>query len=254
MFFASSSAICCSALLLSFLGPPWSQWCSDWCAFGCSAAVAFGCVCSSHVSGWPTSVEVFAVVPLEVSCFLSCRVGGYFVAFAFIAFSFSSTFRLKATCKTVVLSTPSPPANDGTARRGASPEERRTVRSLRCGQATSARGAGRAPGRGSFCPRRAWSVSPPTLSAPLTQALWAVHLGGGPPHRGAVSSHHGLPLSLQNSSAKPTCLSDIPGGWWREGREGGRGGGWGVGACVCGEGGKSGGSDNSRRVRVCPDT
>ena len=56
-------------VLLSFLGPPWSQWCSDWCALGCCAAVAFGCVC-----------EVFAVVPLGVSCFLSCRVGRYFVA------------------------------------------------------------------------------------------------------------------------------------------------------------------------------
>ena len=68
------------ALLLSFLGPPWCQWCSDWCALGCSATVAFGCVCSSHVSGWLTSVEVFAAVPLGVSCFLSCWVGGYFVA------------------------------------------------------------------------------------------------------------------------------------------------------------------------------
>ena len=43
-------------------------------ALGCSAAVAFGCVCLSHVAGWLTSVEVFAVVPLGVSCFLSCRV------------------------------------------------------------------------------------------------------------------------------------------------------------------------------------
>ena len=34
----------------------------------------------SHVSGWLTSVEVFAAVPLGVSCFLSCLVGGYFVA------------------------------------------------------------------------------------------------------------------------------------------------------------------------------
>ena len=51
------------ALLWSFLGPPWSQWCSDWCALGCSAAVAFGCVCFSHVSGWLTLIEVFAVVP-----------------------------------------------------------------------------------------------------------------------------------------------------------------------------------------------
>ena len=48
------------ALLLSFLGPPWSQWCSDCCALGCSAAVAFGCVCSSYVCGWLTTVEGFA--------------------------------------------------------------------------------------------------------------------------------------------------------------------------------------------------
>ena len=58
------------ALLLSFLGPPWCQWCSDWCAPGCYATVAFGCVCSSHVSGRLTSVEVFAAVPLGVSCTL----------------------------------------------------------------------------------------------------------------------------------------------------------------------------------------
>ena len=66
------------ALLLSFLGNPWSQWCSEWCALGCSATVAFGCACSSHVSGWLTSVDVFAAVPLGVSCFLSCWAGGYF--------------------------------------------------------------------------------------------------------------------------------------------------------------------------------
>ena len=55
------------ALQLSFLGPPWCQWCSDWYALGCSAKVAFGCGWSSHVSGWLTSVEVFAAVPLGVS-------------------------------------------------------------------------------------------------------------------------------------------------------------------------------------------
>ena len=60
------------ALLLSCLGPPWF---SERCALGCSAAVAFGCVCFSHVSGWLTSVEVLAVVPLGVSCFLWCLVG-----------------------------------------------------------------------------------------------------------------------------------------------------------------------------------
>ena len=68
------------ACLLSFLGAPWSQWCPDWCALGCSAAVAFGCVCSSHTSGWLRFFEVFAVVPLGVSCFLSYRVVGHFLA------------------------------------------------------------------------------------------------------------------------------------------------------------------------------
>ena len=68
------------AIMLSFLGPPWCHWCSDRCAFGCSAAVAFGRVCSLPVSGWLTLVEAFAAVPLGVSCFLSCWVGGYFVA------------------------------------------------------------------------------------------------------------------------------------------------------------------------------
>ena len=38
------------------------------------------CVCWSHVSAWLTSVKVFPAVPLGVSCFLSCWVGGYFVA------------------------------------------------------------------------------------------------------------------------------------------------------------------------------
>ena len=47
------------ALLLSFLGPPWCQWCSDWCALGCSATVASGCVWLSDVF---SLVEVFSVV------------------------------------------------------------------------------------------------------------------------------------------------------------------------------------------------
>ena len=34
----------------------------------------------ARLFGWLTSIEVFAVVPLGVSCFLSCCVGGYFVA------------------------------------------------------------------------------------------------------------------------------------------------------------------------------
>ena len=63
------------ALLWSFLALHGCQRCSDWYALGWSEAVAFGCVCSSHVSGM-TSVEVFAAVPLGVSCFRSCRVGG----------------------------------------------------------------------------------------------------------------------------------------------------------------------------------
>ena len=57
-----------------------SQRYSDWCALGCSAAVASGYDCVSHGSGWLTLVEVFAAFPLGVSRFLSCRVGGYFMA------------------------------------------------------------------------------------------------------------------------------------------------------------------------------
>ena len=45
-----------------------------------SWAVAFGCVSLSRVSDWLRLVELFAVVPLGVSCFLSCGVGGYCVA------------------------------------------------------------------------------------------------------------------------------------------------------------------------------
>ena len=71
---------------------------------------------------------------------------------------FSSTFLLSSSSssflsaihrrtETLVPSTPSPPANEGTTRTGASPEERRTVRSLRCGPATSDRGAGRSSQR-----------------------------------------------------------------------------------------------------------
>ena len=64
----------------------WRYCCRFWAFHGVSvvpigallavpAAVAFGCVCLSHVSGWLRLVEVFAVVPLGVSCFLSCRRG-----------------------------------------------------------------------------------------------------------------------------------------------------------------------------------
>ena len=38
--------MCCfsraSGVIVVVSGPPWCQWCSDWCALGCSAAVAFG--------------------------------------------------------------------------------------------------------------------------------------------------------------------------------------------------------------------
>ena len=69
------------ALLLSFLGPPWWQWCSDWCALGCSATVASGVASVRRTfCGWLASDEVFAAVPLGSACFLSCWVGGYFVA------------------------------------------------------------------------------------------------------------------------------------------------------------------------------
>ena len=56
--------ICCLSRASGVIVVPlWSQWCADWCALGCSAAVAFGCVFLSHISGWLTLVEVFAVVP-----------------------------------------------------------------------------------------------------------------------------------------------------------------------------------------------
>ena len=53
------------ALLSSFLGPPWCQWRSDWCALGCSATVASDCVCSSHVFWLRCSLQ----------CLAFCRVG-----------------------------------------------------------------------------------------------------------------------------------------------------------------------------------
>ena len=52
----------------------WRYCCRFWALQGVRA-VAFGCVGSSHVYGWLTLVEVFAVVPIGVSCFLSCWVG-----------------------------------------------------------------------------------------------------------------------------------------------------------------------------------
>ena len=74
--------------------------------------LAFGCVCSSHVSGWLTSVEVFAVVPLGVSCFLSCWVGRYFVAYQNVgaqaecflaAFGYRRPPRRARTCRVLVV-------------------------------------------------------------------------------------------------------------------------------------------------------
>ena len=75
------------ASLLLFLGPPWSSRCSD-------ATMAFGCVCSTHVSGWLTSVEVFAVIPLGLSCFLSALERWSAQAGCFIAHSDASGRRV----------------------------------------------------------------------------------------------------------------------------------------------------------------
>ena len=68
------------ALLLSFLGRPWCQWCSNWCACGCSAQ---GLLVASvrHISGWLTSVEVFVEFHLE--CLAFCRVGSGDTLFPF---------------------------------------------------------------------------------------------------------------------------------------------------------------------------
>ena len=49
-------------VILLFLRPPWTQWCCDWCALGRSSRAHFGWVCSSHVSCWLLSVDVFAAV------------------------------------------------------------------------------------------------------------------------------------------------------------------------------------------------
>ena len=57
-------------LLLSFLGPPWCQKCSNCCALGCSEAVSFGCVCLSHVSGWLRCSLWF-----HLECLAICGVG-----------------------------------------------------------------------------------------------------------------------------------------------------------------------------------
>ena len=66
------------AFVLSLLGPPWCQWCSGWCARGCSAAVAFGWVCLSHVSGWFRLLR--CSLWLHLKCLAFCRVRGYRVA------------------------------------------------------------------------------------------------------------------------------------------------------------------------------
>ena len=68
----------------------------------------------------------------------------------------------------MVPSTPSAPRSDGTTRRGASPAECRTVRSLRCGPATTDRGpsevessvpVGRSAARAPPPPRPWWQAS-----------------------------------------------------------------------------------------------
>ena len=79
---------------------------------------------------------------MRASCWASSR-------FRLLSFSSSSSsfrsFRFSRRRKeTVVASTSSPPASDATTRRGASPAERRTVRSLRCGP-RSRRLPGRTP-------------------------------------------------------------------------------------------------------------
>ena len=53
----------------------------------------------------------------------------------------------------MVTSTSSPPASDATTKRGASPAECRTVRSLRCGPGSGGR-PGRTPSGGAVCARR----------------------------------------------------------------------------------------------------
>ena len=82
----------------------------------------------------------------------------------------SSSFLLASNAEavrkeSVAASTPSAEASasDATTRRGAFPEERRTVRSLLCGPG-STRLPGRTPGGGVFCPRRASCVSCTTSS------------------------------------------------------------------------------------------
>ena len=51
-------------------GPPWCQWCSDWCALGCSAAVAFG-LRLFVARFWLAEVgEVFAAVRVLLSVVL----------------------------------------------------------------------------------------------------------------------------------------------------------------------------------------
>ena len=95
----------------------------------------------------------------------------------FLSFSSSSldfcSFRFSRRRKeTVVASTSSPPARDATTRRGASPAECRTVRSLRCGPG-SRRLPGRTPGSGGFCARRPTCFSCSTPSLVLVTVLSA---------------------------------------------------------------------------------
>ena len=112
-----------------------------------------------------------------------------FFSFSSLSFSSSSCFFFNDKfCsrrnRRVVKSTPSSPRSAGTTRRGASPAECRTVRSLRCGPG-SKRLPGRTPGSGGFCARRPSCCSCSTSSLALAPvfgprgaafccALWCV--------------------------------------------------------------------------------
>ena len=84
-----------------------------------------------------------------------CWASSRFRLLSFSSSSFFCSFRFSRRRKeTVVASTSPPPASDATTRRGASPAECRTVRSLRCGPGSRRLPAARTPGSGGFCARR----------------------------------------------------------------------------------------------------